>query len=316
MSHANLSDIKRFHKLAKKLDIRLGLDTEGAQIRTKLKDKTPLILQKNELFTIHRNKGDKNENDKLSLYPEEVLSELQCGDKIRLDFDGASVEVIDKNENQLTFKCDAPGNVGDNKGADCYRPLKLPDFTKKDLEALRVASELGIKEIFISFCKSTNAINKAREIVKSSIVTSKIESRLSINSLASICNKSDAILIDRGDLSREINILDIPFAQRGIVQVAKEHKTPCYVATNVLESLITGDLPSRAELNDIVSTLQMGASGIVLAAESAIGKNPVLCAEIVRELMHRFELNKSGLLFADVDRNEITDSKMRIWLNR
>ena len=110
--------------------------------------------------------------------------------------------------------------------------------------------------------------------------------------------------------------MDIPFAQRGIIQTAKELDTPCYVATNVLESLITDDLPTRAELNDIVSTLEMGASGIVLAAETAIGKKPVLCVEIVRELMHKYRLSKSALLFADLDRNEITDPTMKLWLNR
>ena len=84
----------------------------------------------------------------------------------------------------------------------------------------------------------------------------------------------DAILIDRGDLTREISIMDIPFAQRSIIKVANNNSTPCYIATNVLESLIKGDIPTRAELNDIVGTLEMGATGIVLAAETAIGKHP------------------------------------------
>ena len=92
--------------------------------------------------------------------------------------------------------------------------------------------------------------------------------------------------------------------------------TPCYVATNVLESLIFGELPTRAELNDIVSTLEMGAQGIVLAAETAIGKKPRLCVEIVRELMHKYMLSSNSLLFGDLDRDEITDPTMKLWLNR
>ena len=110
--------------------------------------------------------------------------------------------------------------------------------------------------------------------------------------------------------------MDIPFAQRGILKIALENQIPCFIATNILESLINGNLPTRAELNDIVGTLEMGASGLVLAAETAIGNKPILCAEIVSELMHRFQLHKSGLLFADIDRNEITDEEMKIWLNR
>ena len=104
---------------------------------------------------------------------------------------------------------------------------------------------LGIKEIFISFCKSKQVIQRVKSIIPNSIVTSKIESKYSIHNLIEICEYSDAILIDRGDLTREINIMDIPFAQRGIIKVAKENNVPCYVYTNVLESLIEGNLPTR-----------------------------------------------------------------------
>ena len=60
----------------------------------------------------------------------------------------------------------------------------------------------------------------------------------------------------------------------------------------------------------------MGAEGFVLAAETAIGKKPILCVEIVRELIHRYDLHKVGLLFADTERSEITDEEMKVWLNR
>ena len=89
------------------------------------------------------------------------------------------------------------------------RSIDLPDFTKKDLQALSITAELGITNIFISFCKSKRAIQYVRERIDSSFITSKIESRASIHALEEICNESDALLIDRGDLSREIRILDI-----------------------------------------------------------------------------------------------------------
>ena len=83
-----------------------------------------------------------------------------------------------------------------------------------------------------------------------------------------------------------------------------------------LKVLIKGNLPTRAELNDVVGTLEMGAAGIVLAAETAIGNKPLLSVEIVKELMHRYVLYNNNLLFADVERNEITDFDMKLWLNR
>ena len=192
----------------------------------------------------------------------------------------------------------------------------MPDFTEKDLMSFDLLEDLKIKEVFISFCQSKEAINKLKNLTNQVKVISKIESKMSIHNLHSICEVSDALLIDRGDLTREINIMDIPFAQRGIVKVANSYNKPCYIATNVFESLIEGKLPTRAELNDIVGTLEMGASGIVLAAETAIGKKPLLSVEIVRELIHRYKLFQNNLLFSDIDRNEITDLDMQLWLNR
>ena len=80
--------------------------------------------------------------------------------------------------------------------------------------------------------------------------------------------------------------------------------------------MIDGDLPTRAELNDVVGSLEMGAAGIVLAAETAIGKKPLLSVEIVKELIHRYKLFKDNLLFTDIERNEITDLEMKLWLNK
>ena len=80
-----------------------------------------------------------------------------------------------------------------------------------------------------------------------------VKSKAKLAFILQIAKSADALLLDRGDLSREISILDIPFSQRGIIKVAKQYDTPCFIATNVLESLICGDLPTRAEINDIVS---------------------------------------------------------------
>ena len=100
---------------------------------------------------------------------------------------------------------------------------------------------------------------------------------------------SDEILIDRGDLSRQIEIEKIPFLQRRIVATARSKGVPVYVATNLLESMVNGRMPTRAEINDVVSTLLTGANGLVLAAETAIGSYPVEAARMVRRLICQFE---------------------------
>ena len=95
-------------------------------------------------------------------------------------------------------------------------------------------------------------------------------------------------MIDRGDLSREVKIEKIPFLQRKIITHAKALGTPVHVATNLLESMIGFDEPNRAEVNDIISTLVMGSDGLVLAAETAVGKFPVECVCMIRRLIKQY----------------------------
>ena len=121
------------------------------------------------------------------------------------------------------------------------------------------------------------------EISKISKDFSVPESIATIMSLKSITNKSNAILIDRGDLSRYIPIEEIPLAQEKIIKIGKSKKVPVYVATNLLETMVKENLPTRAESHDIFSTLKQGASGLVLAAETAIGVNPVECVKFLKK---------------------------------
>jgi len=102
-------------------------------------------------------------------------------------------------------------------------------------------------------------------------------------------DETDEILIDRGDLSRQVDLVKIPFFQRRIISTARSKKKPVFVATNLLESMISNRMPTRAEINDVVSTLLMGANGLVLAAETAIGKYPVESVKNIRKLIEQFK---------------------------
>ena len=117
--------------------------------------------------------------------------------------------------------------------------------------------------------------------------------------LRDIVRTTDAILIDRGDLSKEVPLQKIGLTQRYIMNFANKFDKPAYVATNLLDSMISGLQPNRAEINDITSNLFNGAMGLVLAAETAIGDHPVqvvrMAAGIIEEttnyLNHHTDLN-------------------------
>ena len=118
----------------------------------------------------------------------------------------------------------------------------------------------------------------------------KIESLSGLAHLEGIVERADEILIDRGDLSRKVPIEKGPFLQRRIISFARSRKTPVFVATNLLESMVTKKSPTRAEVNDVVSTLLMGVDGLVLAAETAIGKFPVEAVTMIRNLIDESEM--------------------------
>ena len=110
-----------------------------------------------------------------------------------------------------------------------------------------------------------------------------------MKNLKSILKVGKNFLIDRGDLSKEIGIENIPVAQRKILKLANLKKKNIYIATNFLESMIQKNFPTRAEVNDIFNALELGAKGIVLAAETAIGKYPKDCINLVKKIFKSFK---------------------------
>jgi pyruvate kinase len=141
----------------------------------------------------------------------------------------------------------------------------------------------------LSFTNSAEDVKRVREIIgHDTNLISKIESIKGVLNLGEILPVVDQILIDRGDLSREVDIEKIPFIQRMIISYAKSKETPVFVATNLLESMIKASSPTRAEANDVASTLLMGASGLVLAAETAIGEYPVEAVDMVNSIIKQY----------------------------
>jgi len=318
LSHANLEQLENYIDLTSGLGLNLAIDTQGAQIRTFLYQELPIDLELGEPLYIVNDPCSATNHKSISFMPDQIFPQLRIDDLFRIDFDGPILRVEETNNCFHKLTCLKPGTIISNKGVDCMnRNLSIDALSERDYKALEYLNHTNINTVYISFTSNADVIKQIRTFANKKLkVIAKIENRLGIHSLNSICIEADGILIDRGDLSREISILDLPFAQRGIIKTAQEHQIPCYIATSILESLLHQGLPLRSELNDIVSNLENGAHGIVLAAETAIGKKPILSVEIVAELIHKYNMFKNSLLFADLDRNEITDHDFKIWLNR
>lgn len=293
LSHTKIENLPRIvTKLQHWTKKPICFDTQGAQVRTGQMKKNRLFFKNNDsiLITSSNIKGDKFH---LPLYPINPAKMLKSGDILYVDFNKAIIQVVKKKGKKVEGRVLAGGLVGSNKAVHLNRFLELPAFTKEDFRAFRVARELGISYFSISFASRKNDIKNLRKLFPYKIfVISKIESRAGLENMKEICDASDAILIDRLDLTREVPLQKIGLAQKHILEVAKSRKTPVFVATNLLESMLKNFEPTRAEVNDITSSLTSGATGLVLAAETAIGNYPVESVRMVSGIIKAVEDDK------------------------
>ena len=190
-----------------------------------------------------------------------------------------------------------PGSLESNKGVHTNSKISLNPLTDKDIKAIKIGLKYKIKYYAMSFVNKGNDVYNLRKLLnKNSVIISKIETLNALKNLSNISKESNALLIDRGDLSRYISIDKIPAIQEGIAKLARKKKVPLYVATNLLETMINESNPTRAESHDIYSTLNQGVQGLVLAAETAIGKDPVECVKFLRKCLNNFGKNKISQL--------------------
>lgn len=289
LSHAKIKDLARtITFIQQRSSVPVCLDTEGAQIRTGDIAKKQLLLKENTIVHIPDYLVAGSE-EQFNLYPLEVIKEFRIGDLISIDFNSVLTQVVEVDEEGLRVRVLIGGVVGQNKAVSADRDIPMPALTAKDREALTIGKEMGIRHFALSFANRGSDVEEIREIIgKNATLISKIESRAGLCHIREICARSSALLLDRGDLSRQLSIEEIPRAQKHVIRVAKECGVKIYVATNLLESMIHAPMPTRAEVNDVFNTLADGADGLVLAAETAIGAHPIECAKMIAKVIREY----------------------------
>jgi len=289
LSHTDVRDAERLIRLVQGCtSVPLCLDTEGAQIRTGSFVERSIDLRENGIIRVHRQRvpGDSHH---FNLYPQGIVDELRLGDFLHLDAD-VLAQVVDREEEAVALRVLSGGRISQNKAVTVEREIAMPPLTDKDLRILAIGRELGIRHVALSFANRPSDVDAIRDAAGAdAFVISKIECRAGLANLAQIAERSDALLIDRGDLSRQVPLERMPAVQKEIIRTARAVGRKVYVATNLMESMTTSPIPTRAEVNDVYNTLMDGADGLVLAAETAIGQYPIGCAGMIKRIIHAFE---------------------------
>ena len=288
MSHIQPKDLSKHIKFIKKYTTTpICIDTEGAQIRTKTKK--IINFKKNQKFKIYKN------NNKIMFYPPDTFQKLKIGDELDIGFNDLKARIIKKNLKFMTLKTISAGIFENNKGVNLNnREIKLNYLTEKDFKAIEIAKKFNIKFFALSFTNTQEDIIKFNQILPKQKKIFKIETKKAVSNINKLFKFANNFLIDRGDLSKSINIENIPTAQRQIIKKSLKYKNKnIYIATNFLETMLYQKSPTRAEANDIYNSLEMGARGLVLAAETAIGKYPDMAVMFLKKMIKVFKKNRN-----------------------
>jgi pyruvate kinase len=215
-----------------------------------------------------------------------VLKELRPRDRVLLVDGQIELRVSGCDGTDATCRVVRGGLLGEHKGvAVPGRPLDLPPFTEKDIRDLRLGADLGFDYTALSFVRSAADVRRCREAMADvgveNPIIAKLERAQALARLPEIIDEVDAVMVARGDLGTELSLGEVPAAQKDIIQRANARGVPVITATEMLESMVTSNRPTRAEASDVANAIWDGTDAVMLSQETSIGAHP---AEAVRAM--------------------------------
>ena len=298
--------VQKIRLEAKRVDksVSIMMDLGGPKIRVQLPpDKTKTTISSGKKYRVGFKAYDIPLNTKINIL------KIHKNATIKIDDGKLKFKFLKKEKDHFIIEAINSGKITNNKGVNFPGlQLQLPAVTNKDRQDIKLGIALGVDWIAQSFVRKATNIYPIQRILlkhKTNIpIIAKIETGDAIQNLNSILTKYDGVLIARGDLGVEMELSTLPKLQKQIINKCIYHKKPCIVATQMLESMITSDTPTRAEVNDVANAIYDGVDAIMLSAETAIGQHPIKAVEMMSSVSLNIE---SDLDASNFNRN-ILDS--------
>lgn len=227
-------------------------------------------------------------------YPD-LHNDVKAGEKILID-DGKLEVVVQEitKTGDVKVKVTYGGKLLPKKGVNLPdTAISLPAMTEKDIEDLEFIIAQELDWVALSFVRKADDMVDLRRRVEeknSSIkIMAKIEMPSAMQDLRNIVNKSDGIMVARGDLGVELPVEKVPMAQRDIIRKCIHRAKPVIVATQMMESMIDRVKPNRSEITDVANAVLEGTDAVMLSAETAMGQHPALVVETMRKIILEVE---------------------------
>jgi pyruvate kinase len=270
--------------------IGILVDLQGPKLRLGGFAANPAMLVKGESFALDDDPAP-GDLRRVHLPHPEIFAAIQPGHTLLIDDGKVRLVATEVSSKRILTRVEVGGKVSDRKG------VSLPDTTvptsalaEKDRSDLEAALDAGIDWVALSFIQRPEDIAEAKKITRGrAVVMAKIEKPQAVNRLDDIIDLADALMVARGDLGVEMPLEKVPGVQKQMTRSGRRAGKPVVVATQMLESMISSPVPTRAEVSDVSIAIFEGADAIMLSAESAAGQYPVEAVATMNRIAEEVE---------------------------
>ena len=289
---SHIERAKLVRKIAEEKRYHVGIvgDLQGPKIRITRFIDSKIDLKNGDIFTIDdKHPFDKGTKDIVGTTYDNLAEQLNVDDILLLDDGRIELKVEKISNSKIISKVIHGGLLYDSKGLNRKGGgLSASAISDKDLNDIKVAAEIGVDYLAVSFAREAKDVELARKLLKEAGnhggIIAKIERAEALENIDEIIEASDAIMIARGDLGVEIGDAQLPAVQKNLIKKAREKDTVVITATQMMESMITNSIPTRAEVFDVANAVIDGTDAVMLSSETAMGDHPVQAVEAMSRI--------------------------------
>jgi len=265
------------------------VDLQGPKIRLETFADGPHLLSAGDTFTITTD-DTPGTKELVGTTFKGLPGDVNPGDTLLVDDGKVRLEVVSTTTTTVTTTVVVGGMVSNNKGINLPGvAVSVPALSEKDEDDLRWGLRQGIDYVALSFVRNASDVTRVREIMaeegQTAPVIAKIEKPQAVDALDDIIDAFDGIMVARGDLGVELPPETVPIVQKRAIEAARRMAKPVIVATQMLESMISNPVPTRAETSDVANAVLDGADAVMLSGETSVGAYPVETVETMARIL-------------------------------
>ena len=265
------------------------VDLQGPKIRLGKFANGPHELEVGDIFSITTEEVE-GTKELVGTTFKGLPGDVNPGDFLLIDDGKVKVKVIDTDGVVVRTEVIVAGAVSNNKGINLPGvAVNVPALSEKDEADLRWGLKLGADLIALSFVRNASDVTRVHEIMEEEgrrvPVIAKIEKPQAVDALEGIIDAFDSIMVARGDLGVELPLEAVPIVQKRAVELARRMAKPVIVATQMLESMISSPVPTRAETSDVANAVLDGADAVMLSGETSVGEYPVITVQTMARIV-------------------------------